>query len=200
MSFVNSKLLGQLGLNRAGQEPQAPTFHAVTRTCCFSTPVTVIYVSSFSSNVHFYSLLSNAEQGVYSYASQAPSSSGFLLGPAIRGTQRRSGVTRRAGGLPLSCSFCQHVPQKECPCWLTLPFLYLNLLHPASQGCQKQSRASHALQLRIQTFCVPLLHFFQSPRGTSFLQLLSFTNHRNICCFCSNLYNQFLYQISLLNI
>ena len=164
MSFVNSKLLGQLGLNRAGQEPQAPTFHAVTRTCCFSTPVTVIYVSSFSSNVHFYSLLSNAEQGVYSYASQAPSSSGFLLGPAIRGTQRRSGVTRRAGGLPLSCSFCQHVPQKECPCWLTLPFLYLNLLHPASQGCQKQSRASHALQLRIQTFCVPLLHFFQSPR------------------------------------
>lgn len=207
MSFVNSKLLGSRKTvhwaswvqTERGQEPEAPAFHVVTRTRHFSMPVTVIYVSSFSSNVHIYALLRNAEKGVYSYASQAPSPSGFLLGPAIRGTQRKSGMRRRAGGLPLSCWFCQHVPPKECPCWLTLLFLYLNLLHPASQGCQKHSHASHTLEFRIQTFCVPLLLFSQVLEvPCSYSSCLSLTSEILLLLLLFNLYKQFLYQIFLL--
>ena len=135
-------------------------------TCHFSMPVTIIYVSSFSSNVHFYSLLSNAEQGVYSYASQAPSSSGFLLGPATRGTQRRSGVGRRAGGLPLSCSLCQHVPQRSAragSCFSSytwtcsiLPLRGARNSHMPHTPCSSESRP----------FVSPS-PFFPSPRGTS---------------------------------
>lgn len=186
MSFVNSKLLGSRKTGHWaswiqtewGQEPQAPAFHFVPRTHHFSMPVTVIYVSSFSSNVHIYALLSNAEKGVYSYASQAPSPSGFLLGPAVRGTQRKTGASRRAGGL-----LCLADSVSKCPkgsacagsrfssCTWTCCILPLGV--PEALTCLTHLGAQNP-----DLLC-PSSPFFPSPRGSSFLQLLSLAYLRN---------------------
>ena len=129
-------------------------------------PVTIIYVSSFSSNVLFYSLLSNAEQGVYSYASQAPSSSGFLLGPATRGTQRRSGVSRRAGALPLLAHSVSMCP-KGVPVLAQASLLTPEPAPSCLSGVPEAATCLTHLAAQNPDLLCPSSPFFPSPRGTS---------------------------------